>query len=384
MKRTIFIFFIFMLLAVGCRKKETTGIPGTLEGKKELLTKKKQELMQLENLIRKLEQQIDSLQPGIKKRTLVTVMEVKKDVFKRYTEVQGVVQSGEVVKVSSEIPGRLLNVFVENGDRVPKGKLLAKIDVSTLKKKMEELQTSLQLATEVYERQKRLWDKNIGSEIQYLRAKNNKERLEKGLESLRLQLQKANIYAPASGVIDRKSVEAGEMVAPGFPLMMILNTNRLKVTAGVPENYLPYVHKGDMVKIKFPALSKEMQGKISLTGSTIDPTNRTFAIEIKLNNSHNLLKPNLLAIVLINDYTKEDAIVIPAQLVQYEISGKAYVMVARKQNGEYIAKKVYVDTGQEYDGKTVIESGLQEGDLLIVDGARSVSDNEKIEITQAK
>jgi len=383
--KNIFIILILTTLTISaCKEKKTDIIPQDLKGKKELLSKKKQEMMKLQNFISKLERQIDSLQPGVKKKTLVSTIKVEKGVFKRFSEIQGTVQSDEIVKVSSEIPGRLINVYVENGDKVHRGQLLAKIDVEAIKKKSEELQKSLELATEVFERQQRLWNKNIGSEIQYLRAKNNKERLEKALASIDFQLKKANIYAPSSGVIDRKSVEAGEMVAPGLPLMMILNTAKLKVKADVPENYLGSIHEKDIVQIKFPSLNLESSGKISLIGSTINPTNRTFAIEIKLKDRNKLLKPNLLAIVLVNDYTKDDAIIVPSQLIQHEISGKAYLMIAKKIKDSYVAKKQYVVTGEEYDGKTVIESGLTENDILINDGARSVSDNEYIEITQAK
>ncbi len=386
MKKGILSLLLIIFVMISCNKenKKDNVIPEDLAGKKEFLKKKKVELMKLENEISFLENQIDSLEPGLKKHTLVTVNKVNKEDFKRYSEIQGVVKSDEVTKISAEIPGRVLRIYVENGDRVRKGQLLVKIDVESIQNKLEELQKSYELAKDVFERQERLWKKNIGSEIQFLTAKNNKERLEKGIESLKIQLRKANIYAPSSGIVDNKQIEEGELASPGFPLMMILNTAKMKVTADVPENYLSTVHKGDEVTVKFPSLNMETKGKITLIGSTINPTNRTFSIETKFNNHKDLLKPNLLAIVLLTDYYLPDALVISSDLVQYEISGKPFAMVVEKENGIYKAKKKYITTGEEYNGEIVIIDGLTENDTLISKGARSISDGEIVEISTSK
>ena len=386
MKRRILSLLLIVFVMISCNKdnKKDNVIPDDLAGKKELLKKKRMALLKLENEIAVLENQIDSLEPGLKRHTMVTTEKVTKEDFRRYSEIQGVVKSDEVTKVSAEIPGRVLRIYVENGDRVKKGQLLVKINVESIQKKLEELQKSYELAKDVFERQERLWKKNIGSEIQYLTAKNNKERLEKGIESLKTQLRKANIYAPSSGIVDRKNIEEGELASPGFPLMMILNTAKIKVAADVPENYLSSVHKGDEVTVRFPSLNMETKGKISLIGSTINPTNRTFSIETKFENHKNLLKPNLLAIVLLTDYYLPDAIVISSDLVQYEISGKAFVMVIEKENNIYKAKKKYITTGEEYNGKIVITEGLTENDILISKGARSLSDGDIVEISTSK
>ena len=378
------ILIIFIMISCDYKNKKENTIPNDLTGKKEYLKKKKMELMKLENEISFLESQIDSLEPGLKKHILVTTEKVSKQDFKRYSEIQGVVKSDEVTKVSAEIPGRVLRIFVNNGDRVKKGQLLIKLDVESFQKQLEELQKSYELAKDIYERQQRLWKKNIGSEIQFLRAKNNKERLEKGIESLKIQLRKSKIYAPSSGIIDNKHIEEGELASPGFPLMMILNTAKMKVTADVPENYLSTVHKGDEVTVKFPSLNMEAKGKITLIGSTINPTNRTFSIETKFDNHKNLLKPNLLAIVLLTDYFVPDALVIPSNLVQYEISGKPFVMTIEKDRNIYRARKKYVVAGEEYNGNIVIIEGLKENDIIISKGARSISDNEIVEVSTSK
>ncbi|HHH55284.1 MAG TPA: efflux RND transporter periplasmic adaptor subunit, partial [Bacteroidetes bacterium] len=356
MRKIIGSLVITILFITSCQQKENIDnkIPQDLEGKKEFLKKKKLELFKLENEITKLENEIDSLDPGLRKHTKVTAQKVELSDFNKYSEIQGVVLADEVTKVTTEIPGRVLNIYVKNGDKVRRGQLLAKIDVETIKKQLEEMEKSYELAKDVFERQSRLWKKNIGSEIQYLTAKNNKERLEKGIESLKLQLNKSNIYAPSSGIIDRKQIEEGELASPGFPLMQILNTATMKIVADVPENYLSAVHKNDPVEVKFPSLNMEAKGKITLIGSTINPTNRTFSIEVKFKNHKNLLKANQLAIVMLTEAHVPSAIVISDDLIQYEINGKPYVMVAIQDNGKIKAKKKYIVKGDEYDGKTLI------------------------------
>ena len=386
MKKIFVNLIIMILLTTSCQKsnKNENAIPVDLAGKKEYLKKKKLELFKLQNEIAKLENQIDSLEPGLKKHLKVTINEVALSEFKKFSELQGVVMADEVTKVTTEIPGRVLNIYVKNGDRVHKGQLIAKIDVETLQKQLEELEKSYELAKDVFERQSRLWKKNIGSEIQYLTAKNNKERLEKGIESIKLQLGKSNIYAPSSGIIDRRQIEEGELTSPGFPIMQILNTSTMKIVADVPENYLKSVHKYDPVVVKFPSLDMDAKGKISLIGSTINATNRTFSVEVKFENHKGMLKANQLAIVMLTDNYIPEAIVLPTELIQHEINGKAFVMTAIQENGIYKAKKKYITTKDEYDGKTLVEDGLAVGDKLIVKGAKSVSSGEVIEIETLK
>ncbi len=376
MNKVLSVIIILSLVVISCKKEKTTSLPNDLDGLQVLIKEKKNEVLKLQNKIKKIQHKIDSIQPDLKRKPVVDVIKVKKSNFNKYSEIQGTVQSDDVIKVSAEIPGRLVGVYVEDGDKVRKGQLIAKLDVSDISNKMEELKKSYELAQDVHERQKRLWDQNIGSEMQYLNAKNNKERLEKAIASIKHQLSKANIYAPAYGIIDSKRVEPGEIVSPGYPLMLILNTRKIKVIADAPESYLKSVKQGDIINIKFPAINYETKNKISRIGSTINTANRTFAIEIKMNNPKNMLKPNLLAILLINDLSLYDVVVIPSDLIQYEISGKPFVMVVNKANK---AIKQYVEIGEDYDGKTVINSGLNEGDTLITKGARSIVEGELVD-----
>lgn len=357
--------------------------PEDLAGKKALLKEKQMALQTLKDEITLLEQEIAKLDPTSNKKThLVTTLQLAKKTFNHYVEMQGVIQSDEVVTVSSETGGRLLEVKVVEGQNVSKGQLIARVDLDQLKKQIAEVETSLELAEEVHARQQRLWEQKIGSEIQLLQAKNNVDRLKKTLETLNFQLNKSNIYAPISGVVEMVSAKAGEMTGPGTPILMILNTSRVKVVADVPETYLRSVRKGETVSIKFPSINEEKQARVSLIGSFINASNRTFAVEAELPNPSGMLKPNLLALMLINDHSEKDAIVVPIELVQQEIGGKDYVFIKKDMPEGSIAQKVYVTTGLSYDGEIVIKEGLKGDEVLIYEGARMVSDQDLIQVKQ--
>ncbi|MFZ2899132.1 MAG: efflux RND transporter periplasmic adaptor subunit [Saprospiraceae bacterium] len=380
-------FFLLLPIALFLASCGSTApesnTPEDLDGKKALLKEKQMALQTLRDEIAQLEQEIAKLDPSSNKKTqLVTTLQLAKKTFNHYVEMQGVIQSDEVVTVSSETGGRLLEVKVIEGQNVSKGQLIARIDLDQLKKQIAEVETSLELAEEVHARQQRLWEQKIGSEIQLLQAKNNVDRLKKTLETLNFQLNKSNIYAPISGVVEMVSAKAGEMTGPGTPILMILNTSRVKVVADVPETYLRSVRKGETVSIKFPSINEEKQARVSLIGSFINASNRTFAVEAELPNPSGILKPNLLAIMLINDHSEKDAVVVPIELVQQEIGGKDYVFVKKDTPEGSIAQKVYVKTGLSYDGEIVITEGLKGDEVLIYEGARMVSDQDLVQVKQ--
>lgn len=382
--KKLLLLFPFALLLAACSSssvEEANTIPEDLEGKRALLKEKRQALKSLQDDIETLEAAIQKQDPNAReKRTLVTTTNLNRKDFQHFVEVQGAIQSDDLLSASSDVGGRIIELRFEEGQPVSKGQLIAKLDLEQVKKQIAEVEKSKELAVEVFERQKRLWDQNIGSEIQYLQAKNNKERLEKSLETLQFQLEKSEVYAPISGVVDQVFVKAGEIAAPGAPILQILNTQKVKVVADVPENYLQNVRRGELVKVKIPALDKTMDARVTLIGRTINSANRTFKIEIDLPNGNGLLKPNLLANVLINDYTKEDAIVVPIELVQQEVGGRSYLFVTSDGEKGPIAKKVYVKPGESFEGEIIITEGLKGEEELIVQGARNISDTEPIEI----
>lgn len=380
-----YILPILLLLFLGaCQPEATQGVdmvPTDLAGKRAFLKEKKAEFRELTRTIDKLEAEINELAPPSEKvKKLVTTATIELKDFKRFVEVQSVVESDDVVAATSEVGGRIILYKVKEGQYIKKGQLIAKIDLEQIDKQEAELSKSLELAVELYERQSRLWKQNIGSEVQYLQAKNNKERIEKTMETIRFQKRKANVYAPISGVVDQEFLKLGDLAAPGMPIIQIINTSKVKVVANVPESYLGKIKKGEKVTIKFPALDQTTTARVTQLGRTINSANRTFEVEVELPNKNGVLKPNLLSLMLINDFSTTNSIVIPIDLVQQEVSGKQYVYTVIDEKGGPMAKKVYIEIGENYEGEVVITNGLTGSETLITKGARNLSDGEFIEI----
>jgi len=381
-KLTFFIAGLSLIASCGAPADSGTTIPQSIGDRKVLLREKQSELQALQAFIESLEDSIAAEDPTYreKPRTLVATRKVVRQEFTRYISLQGSVEEQEQIMVSSETGGRVLRLLVEEGQQVARGALVAEIDPEAVEKQISELQTSLNLARDVFERQKRLWDQNIGSEIQYLEAKNAKERLEKSLELLELQLGKSKVYAPISGTVDQIMTEAGEMAMPGGPLFTLLDTRRVKVRVDAPENYLTTISKGQEVTVSIPALGRDYIERVSLIGSTIDRGNRTFKVEVEMANPDGVLKPNLLANMKVAELRIEEAVVIPLNLLQQEVGGKKYVLVAGQGEDGTVAKKVYVTTGESAENLIIITKGLSGGEDLIEEGARGLSDRERISI----
>ncbi|HPK09070.1 MAG TPA: efflux RND transporter periplasmic adaptor subunit [Saprospiraceae bacterium] len=363
------------VIFVSCKPKdELASLKKDLASKKEKLNALQVEIDDLNGKIAALEpeKKIDSI--------IVAVEDIKPTEFVKYAKLQGTVISDNVYKASSEVGGRILKLLVKEGDYVKRGQLIASIDMDALEKQKEEISTQLSLANTVFERQKNLWDQQIGSELQYLQAKNNKERLEKSIETLNSQLSKRNIYAPFSGYVDQELIKEGEMSAPGAPILVIINNDKLKIKADVPENYLTKVKVGEPVIVSLPALNEEIQSKISLLGRVIDPSNRTFSMEVDLANPRNIYKPNLLAEVEVVEYKKDDAIVIPIDFVMEAVSGDKYVYTVNTTKDGSLAQKSIVTLGEGYQGQIEILSGLKNGDRLITDGSHLVVDGSHVDI----
>ncbi|MEM9547063.1 MAG: efflux RND transporter periplasmic adaptor subunit [Bacteroidota bacterium] len=374
--KNIFLVSIAALFVVSCQPADDAMI---LKEKKAEVSKIKGEIKDLQVKLEELNAEILALEPKKEKPPVLITTEtiIAKD-FRRYTEVQASVMSDDEVFVSSETGGRLLSVRAKEGEYVKKGQLIATVDLQPLADQKAELETAMTLAKDVFDRQKRLWDQNIGTEIQYLQAKNGYERLQKSMVTLETQIAKANVYSPISGVVDREFLKPGEIAGPGTPILQLFNPNKLKIEADVPETYLGKIGRGDKVQINFPAIGMEITKSIALLGRTIDPSNRTFKVEVNSTSEGGTLKPNLLAELKFIDYTKEDAIVVPLEIVQEEVSGRKYVYVASKKDGKDIAMKSYVSIGEGYEGNIIIEEGLKAGDQVIIEGARSVANGDFI------
>lgn len=374
-----YLSLILACFILACSPAKDDAVPADLEGKRALLAEKIAEKEALELTIQNLRSEIKELSPeGDNEIVVVAIDTIVKEKFTRYIDLQGLVASEDLVNASSEMGGRILQLMVKEGQRVSKGQLIGKTDTESIRTQKDELMKSLDLAKDVYDRQKRLWEQNIGSEIQYLQAKNNKERLEKSLLTIEAQMKKSNVYAPISGVVDVVYLKQGEVAGPGMPIVQILNTSRVKVVSDVPETYLGKVKVGNKVEVNFPSLSKTITRPVTMLGRTIDPSNRTFKLEILMDNPGNELKPNLLSVIKISDFVLKDAIVVPLELIQQEVSGQKYLFIAEKKDNQWTAKKVDVTTGESTEGSIIITSGLKAGDLIITKGARSMSEGQPI------
>lgn len=375
---------LFITLMASCGRAPEDVVPEDLEGKKEYLRSKKNELRALTQQVEALEKQIFAEDPSLApKGALVAYETVKTASFENFAEVQATVRAAETAMATPQIPGRILSMKYEEGDNIRKGALVAVLDVEDITTQRAELETAAELAKTVFERQKRLWDQNIGSEIQYLQAKNSYDRLQNQLATVDVQTNKRNVYAPLSGTVDRVMMRQGENAAPGAPILSILSTNDLDVVADAPEDLLTKVKTGQKVKVKVPALNLEFMAPVSRIGKTVDPANRTFEVEVDVPRQYLAqLKSNLLAEVEILDFSADEIIVVSQDQIQQEIDGRRFVFLAQAgENGE-VASKAYVETGESYDNKAIITDGLKVGDRIITDGSRGLTDGQKISLSQ--
>ncbi|APG61465.1 efflux transporter periplasmic adaptor subunit [Christiangramia salexigens] len=339
-------------------------------------------LSEVSKEIAKLDEAIQELDTS-NKFALVALDTIKSQLFKHYAEVQGNVATDENIIIYPEYSGILTRVTVKEGDKVTKGQTLAVIDDGGLSSQLAQLEAQARLAKTTYERQERLWNQNIGSEIQYLEAKTNYEALESSVQQLKSQIAKTVVRAPFSGVIDDVLSEQGEVVNPGQnQLFRLINLDKMYVEAEVPENYLGKVKKGTEVKVNLSSIAKEFKGEVSQVSNNINPNNRTFRIKVALPNEKGLVKPNQIATIKLNDYTSETAVVIPENIIQKNAMGESIVYVYTPKEGENtgIAKKSVVETGYIYKDSIEVKTGLNSGDILITDGAKNLRDGQEVRI----
>jgi len=341
----------------------------------------KDEVSQLNIKIRELEQQLaDEGATDKQFITPVSVVNLQVRPFNHYFQVSGTVDVVDQAYISPEINGQIKQVLVEEGDYVNKGQLLAKLNTSITENTIEEVKTQLELAKTLFEKQEQLWNKNIGSEVQYLQAKNNMEAMQGKLKTLEAQLDMAYIKSPINGIVDLINIEVGELAMPGFQLMQIVSLDKMKIFAEVSEKYLPVIKKGDIVELSFPTFPDiELKVAVSRTGNIVNMGNRTFPVELRIDNIDGKFKPNILTILTFMDYSKEDALVVPSIIIKKDIQGE-YVYVAREFEGKQQARKVYITTGRSYNDETLVIDGLYEGDKVITEGYSLVTDGTEVNI----
>ena len=342
------------------------------DAKQKQLEGLKKQMGEIQGKIAALEAEIalSDTSKGNEKAKTVGITKLKAQEFTNYITVQGKVDADENVTLSPEMGGDVLRILVHAGDEVHKGQLLAELDGKVIQQGMAELQTALDLATTMYNKQKNLWDEKVGTEMQYLTAKNQKEGLERKMSTLQQQLELTRLKSPIDGTVDEVFLKLGQLAAPGFPAIRIVNFNHLKIKAEVPENYATKVKKGNPSVVLFPDINDSIMASLSFSAKVINAMNRTFNVEIDLENNREY-RPNMIAILKIVDYTTKGAMVVPVGTVQHGEEG-TFVYVAN--NGK--AHKVKVNVGHEYNGLAEITSGLKEGDDVVTLGYQELNEGE--------
>ncbi len=335
---------------------------------------------ELSTKINKLDDAIKKLDKN-RQLNIVTLDTLSDQLFKHFAEVQGDVATDDNIIIYPEFSGLLTQVNVDEGDEVRKGEVLARIDDGGLSSQLAQLEAQAALAKTTFERQKRLWDQNIGSEMQYLEAKTNYESMQNSVNQLKSQIGKTVVRAPFTGTIDEVFTERGEVVNPGQNrLFRLISLENMYVEADVPENYLSQIKKGTDVKVEIGTLGKEIEGKVTQVGSNINPNNRTFQVQIAIPNPKGMIRPNQIATIKLNDYTAESAVIIPESTIQKNALGESlvYILESNDQKDTGIAKKVIVETGYVYKDSIEITKGLKSGQVLIVEGAKNLRDGQEV------
>lgn len=355
----------------------------TLEDKKDKLDQLKKEVNKLNHEIELLESDILRNDPNhnqlARQHTLISTLEIQPVPFEHKFEARASVASRKNVLLSAETSGRVENIYVSEGDQVKKGQLLIALDASVLQNSIEELKVDLELATTVYQKRERLWKQNIGSELQYLEAKNSMETLQRRLATAQTQLRQSRLVAPFSGVVDDVQAKIGEMAMFGFPMVRILSVDDMHLEADVSEKYLGRLKKGDSVNVYFSSFDQEMKSVITAVGQVINPQNRTFSVEVPLPAGSIPYKPNLVAILKIRDYYQKEALVIPSELILQDSQGD-FVYAVDTADNELKAKKLHVTPGKSYESKTEVTDGIDAGMVLVDAGHRDLTDGALLQI----
>lgn len=375
MKTNFLLIIIALSFALAsCGKKDD------LTAKKEQLEEMKKQASELRVNIENLEKEIFALDPEFakanRKSVLISTTSPSQSRFEHYVEVTGSVLSKKNVNISGETAGRIQEVAAVEGMRVTKGQILARIDAEAIQRNIDELQKQLELARIIFEKQDRLWKQQIGTEIQYLEAKNRMESLEKSLATLKTQESRTLVRAPFNGTVESVMVRLGELVQPGTPMFQFVGESDLFIEADVSERFIGVISKGDSVDIGFPAVDKHYRTKVSAIGSIINPNNRTFKVEVFLPNL-NYVKPNMVSVLRIKDYENPNAVTVPNYLILQDNKGEYLYTVENN-----VAKKRYVKRGRTYKEITEIIEGLTGNEVLVDKGFREVGDNFSVNIAQ--
>ena len=338
----------------------------------------KSEKAALETKIAALEKELNAGKPTERKVKIVGVEPLESGVFKHFIDLQGKIDADQSQQITSKMPGTLKRVLINVGDNVSTGQLVAELDGEAMQTQLTEMRRQLTFATDLYNRQKGLWDQKIGSEVQFLQAKNGKESIEGAIATMEENLKNLRIYSPISGVVDVVFGKPGGAISPGLPLANVLNLSKLKIVGNVTEAYVAKVKKGDAVQVFFPDLKREITTRVTYVSKIINPTNRTFSVECALPPGADW-RANQVAVLKIVDYTNPNALIVPVNVVQQSGDGD-FVLLADKTGDKMgTVRKADIKQGQNYNGKVEVLTGLKKGDMVISTGFQDVNNGETIQ-----
>jgi RND family efflux transporter MFP subunit len=377
MKKTLILSLLAVVLYACGNKENAQNVDELIAAKNVTALQAKKTALQGE--IAKIEEALATLDVK-KEEALVAVKTVKDTVFTHYLDIQGSVDTKENILIQPEYSGTLTSLTVKAGQKVSKGQILGRVDDAGMSQQLASAENQYALAKTTFERQKNLWDKKIGSEIQYLQAQTQMVSAQKAVAQIKAQLAKTVIRAPFTGTIDEVFVEKGEVVAPSQQgLMRIVNLSNMYVSTSVPETYIGKLKIGTEVDVYLSSLGKTYKGKVRQVGNFINPNNRSFGIEVSVPNPENLLRPNQVAKLKIIDYVNKEATVVPTGIIQEDGNGAKFIYTVENSNGKTgTAKKVIVTTGKSSDNVTEILSGIEPNTIIVTDGINNISEGMKL------
>ena len=386
--KNIFLLIIITVFLNSCSNEKEPSLEEVLATNDVELLKSRKSVIdaKLEELTLDLNQLNNKLNILNKDRNtpLITTITTSEQKFNNFIELQGNVKTKQNVLVYPEMPGILNKVYVKEGQKVKKDQILATIDDGGLSQQLLLLKSNEQLAKTTFERQKRLWDQKIGSEIQYLQAKTSYDSQKNATKQLKKQLGKFTIRAPFSGIIDDVFKEKGTVVAPGpgAELFRIINLSDMYVETDVPESYISSIKKNKMVEVNFPILGRSYDSSIRQVGNFINPTNRTFRIEVGIPNLDGEIKPNLTAKLRLNDYTNKNAILIPQSIISENAKGQQFIYVVKdnKEKNQVYAERLVIETGKTNGDFIEVTKNLDANVEVILEGARSVNNGQVVKV----
>ena len=373
-KSIFYIGFLFLVLGCNNATKESKSLTDLKIQKTDLVN-------QLNNISAKLksvEIAISDLDT-LKRLVTVTSFKAEEKIFNHYIEVQGVVKADKAIELRAEMGGTVTAVLIKQGQKVTKGQVLAALESSVIDNSVLQLKTQLDLATTTYERQARLWEQKIGSEIQFLQIKSQKEGLENSLNSLKAQARKMKIIAPFSGTIDQVFAKTGELISPQTPFLRLVNLDNVYIESEITETYLKSISKGTMALLSFSSIDISFEANITQVGNFINPSNRSFKTRIDVKNNNNELKANLLADIKINDFNAS-GIVIPSKVIQKDRNGKTFVYTLEAEEANYKVIKTFVKDSNSYNNFSYISEGLNSKSTLVDKGARLVKNGDIVKL----